>query len=120
MSTYEEKMVDAGILVYEEGSEEYGYVCTFHDGVEHSGTILLVDGPSYAGTICGRDPREAARNVIRARSDILDDAYCTELEPVFTVERNADGSFTVEVETHGLGDATIQLMRAAPCDASLH
>lgn len=120
MTTYEEKMVDAGIISYEEGSEEYGYVCTFHDNMEYSGTILTVDGHSYAGTICGRDPREAARNVIRARSDILDDAFCTELEPVFTVERNADGSFTVEVETHGLGDVTIQLMRNAPTGESIH
>lgn len=109
MTTYEEKLADAGILTYEEGSQEYGYICSFHDGVEYSGTILLVDGPAYAGTIRGNDPRDAARNVIRARSDILDDAYCTELEPVFTVERNADGTFTVEVETHGLGDATITL-----------
>ena len=112
MTTYEEKMVEAGIISYAEGSEEYSYVCTFHDNMEYSGTILTVDGHSYAGVIRGRDPREAARNVILARSDILDDAYCNELEPVFTVERNADGTFTVEVETHGLGDVTITLTRS--------
>lgn len=91
---------------------EYGYIVRFHDNMEYpEGNILTVDGPAYAGSIDGADPRDAARNVLRERSDILDNTFAG-LEPVFTVERNADGSFTVEVETHGLGDATIDLLRS--------
>lgn len=107
--TYENKMVDAGILSYEKGAQEYGYTISFHDGVEFNGTILLESGHSYAGVIRGNDPRDAARNVILARTDMLDEFYGKELELVFDVVRNADGSFTVEVDTHGLDDCVIQL-----------
>ena len=112
MATYEENMVNAGILSYEEGAQEYGYTITFHDGVEYNGTILLEGGHSYAGVIRGKDPRDAARNVIRARTDMLDEFYGDELELVYDVVRNADGSFTVEVDTHGLDDCVIQLQRS--------
>jgi len=92
---------------------EYGYVITFHDGIEFpEGSILLESGQSYAGVIRGNDPRHAARNVLKARSDILDDVYGEHLEPVFDVTRNPDGSFTVEVDTHGLDDCTVQLLRS--------
>ena len=89
----------------------YGYIIRFHDNLEYpEGNILTVDGPAYAGSIDGADPRDAARNVLRERSDVLDDSLGDTLEPVFEVSRNADGSFTVEIETHGLGDATVDLV----------
>ena len=92
---------------------EYGYTITFHDGIEYpEGTILLEGGQSYAGVISGNDPRHAARNILRERTDILDDVYGDHLEPVFDVVRNSDGSFTVEVDTHGLDDCVVHLLRS--------
>lgn len=77
---------------------------------EYGYTITPEDGPAYAGVIEGRDPRDAARNVVAARTTILDDTGA--LAPVFTISRNSDGTFTVEVDTHGLGDITVDLQRA--------
>ena len=91
----------------------YGYIIRFHDNMEYpEGNILTVDGPAYAGSIDGADPRDAARNVLRERSDILDDSFGDTLEPVFDVVRNSDGSFTVEVDTHGLDDCVVHLLRS--------
>ena len=112
MSNLKENIPHVLDSLFADGTSEYGYTITFHDGVEHNGTILLEGGHSYAGVIRGNNPSHAARNVLKARSDILDDVYGEHLEPVFDVTRNTDGSFTVEVDTHGLDDCTIELLRA--------
>jgi hypothetical protein len=48
--------------------------------------------------------------LILAMQHVTSFANALTLEPVFEVSRNADGSFTVEIETHGLGDATVDLV----------
>ena len=54
-------------------------------------------------------PSDAAIKIIEAyRPDLVEDGF-DHLAPVFTVERNQDGTFSVEVDTHGLVDASIEL-----------
>jgi len=91
-------------------SNEYGYTITFPGAPIFPGALTLEDGPAYAGVIEGSDPRDAARNVVAYRTDILDDTGA--LAPVFTISRNSDGTFTAEVDTHGLGDIVVDLERA--------
>jgi len=60
------------------------------------------------GHIEASDPRDAAEKIVSACRPDLDDGFDS-LTPDFTIERNRDGSFRVEVDTHGLVDATIEL-----------
>ena len=60
------------------------------------------------GQITARDPRDAAEQIVSiARPDLYEGL--TEFAPDFTISRNRDGSFSVEVDTHGLVDATLEL-----------
>lgn len=65
----------------------------------------------YTGQIRGNDLNSAARNVVRARTDWLDEGFGDVLEPVITISRDSDGNFIVDVESHGLGEAGIVLER---------
>ena len=60
------------------------------------------------GKIEASDPRSAAELIVSALRPDLDDGFDS-LAPDFTIERNRDGSFSVEVDTHGLVDASIEL-----------
>jgi hypothetical protein len=60
------------------------------------------------GNIVASNPREAAEKIVSACRPDLDDGFDS-LTPDFTVERNRDGSFSVEVDTHGLVDASVEL-----------
>ena len=96
----------ANILMNGEGNQEYDYGMIFTD--DFHGTNV------YTGTIRANNPREAAYNVVRKHTDLVDDWYRDRpdfLEPVFTVARNTDGTFTADIETHGLGEVGVSLTR---------
>ncbi len=61
------------------------------------------------GNITANDPQDATARIIEAlRPDLVEDD-CPQLAPVITIERNQNGSFTVDIETHGLCNATLDL-----------
>lgn len=60
------------------------------------------------GRIEANDPRDAAEKIVSACRPDLDDGFDS-LAPDFTISRNRDGSFSVEVDTHGLVDPTLRL-----------
>ena len=72
-------------------------------------TIIETDADVITrGQITANTPREAAEKVVSVCRPDLDDGFDS-LAPDFTIERNRDGSFTVEVDTHGLVDASVKL-----------
>ena len=60
------------------------------------------------GHIVASNPREAAEKIVSACRPDLDDGFDS-FAPNFTIERNRNGSFSVEVDTHGLIDASVDL-----------
>lgn len=61
------------------------------------------------GEVTGHDMHDAIKRVIGAlRPDLVEDD-CPQLAPVITIERNQNGSFTVDIETHGLCNATLDI-----------
>lgn len=64
------------------------------------------------GYIEASDPRDAAEKIVNEHRPDLNDGF-DYLTPEFAIERNRDGSFSVEVDTHGLVDATIKLEKVS-------
>ena len=61
------------------------------------------------GNITANDPKDAIAKIVEAlRPDLSEDDFA-HLAPVITIERNQNGSFTVDIETHGLCNATLEL-----------
>ena len=60
------------------------------------------------GLVEASNPREAVTKILEGCRPDLDDGFDA-LAPDFTIERNRNGSFSVEVDTHGLVDASIDL-----------
>lgn len=72
------------------------------DAIESPGDVIV------RGQITASDPRDAAEKIVNAHRPDLDDGFDS-LVPDFTIERNRDGSFSVEIDTHGLVDAAVKL-----------
>lgn len=71
----------------------------------------IIESPGDAivlGHIVASDPRDAAEKIVNEHRPDLNDGF-DYFTPEFAIERNRDGSFSVEVDTHGLVDATIEL-----------
>ena len=79
---------------------------------EYNYNIIIVDDNDEAeilsGTVCAAEPRLAARTIVEAETDWCD-SYCDALDPTIHVERDSDGNFVVDVDSHGLGKAGIVL-----------
>ena len=61
------------------------------------------------GKIEANTPKDATAKIIEVlRPDLVEDDFA-HLAPVITIERNQNGSFTVDIETHGLCNATLEL-----------
>jgi hypothetical protein len=69
-----------------------------------------VDTYIYTGEVSG-DLESAARSVLRERTDLLDDGFGDALAPTIEISRQADGTFIVDIDTHGLGEAGILLQK---------
>jgi len=83
---------------------------------EYNYNIIIVDENDeveiLSGTILGSEPRHAARTVIETETDWCE-SYCDALDPTITVERDSDGNFVVDVDSHGLGKAGIVLTKVS-------
>jgi hypothetical protein len=64
------------------------------------------------GRIEASDPRDAAEKIVNEHRSDLNDGF-DYFTPEFEIARNRDGSFSVEVDTHGLVDATIELEKVS-------
>lgn len=71
-----------------------------------------VDTYIYTGEVSG-DLESAARSVLKERTDLLDDGFGDALAPTIEISRQSDGSFIVDIDTHGLGEAGILLEQVA-------
>ena len=72
-------------------------------------TIIETDADLISrGRVEASNPREAVLKILDGCRPDLDDGFDS-LTPDFTIERNRDGSFSVEVDTHGLVDASVEL-----------
>lgn len=63
---------------------------------------------STEGEIEGTDPRSTVIAVANANTHVLDECQGA-LSPVITLSRTGDNMFEASVETHGLGDLTVEL-----------
>jgi len=83
---------------------------------EYNYNLIIVDENDeveiLSGTIFGSEPRLAARTVIESKTEWYE-SYCDALQPTITVERDSDGNFVVDVDSHGLGNAGIVLTKVS-------
>ena len=61
------------------------------------------------GEVAAHDMHDAVTRIIKALRPELVEDDCPQLAPVITIERNQNGSFTVDIETHGLCNATLDI-----------
>lgn len=65
------------------------------------------------GNIEANDPQDATARIIKALRPDLAEGDFAQLEPVIAIQRNSDGTFTVDIETHGLCNATLELVKSS-------
>ena len=79
---------------------------------EYLYNIIVVDENDevgiYSGVSSGNDLHAMAQVVVEAHTDWFD-PYCDALTPTIEIERDSDGNFIVNVDSHGLGSAGIVL-----------
>lgn len=66
----------------------------------------------HTGTIDARDPRNAAESIVREHTDWIDEVFAN-LNPSIEVWRQGDHSHQAEVDSHGLGEASILIEQVA-------
>ena len=65
-----------------------------------------------SGTIAATEPRLAAKSVVEDKTDWCE-SFCDALQPTIEIERDSDGNFIVDVDSHGLGKAGIVMTQVA-------
>ncbi len=82
-------------------------------------SIVLTDAEDanecdvFTGEVEANSPHEAATEVIRTRTDWLEDVFAN-LAPTIELSRNSDfGVFEADVDSHGLGHAGIVLEKVS-------
>lgn len=79
---------------------------------EYNYNMIIVDENDkvdiLSGTIAATEPRLAAQSVVEIRTDWCE-SFCDALQPTIEIERDSDGNFVVDVDSHGLGKAGIVL-----------
>lgn len=80
-------------------------------GPIHTSIIESPGDWAYEGQAQAPSPRSAVEEAITKHANYLDVDFDLRgpLAPVISLARNSDGTFTAEVETHGLGDLQIEL-----------
>jgi len=83
---------------------------------EYYYNLIIVDENDeveiLSGLVDGSDPRLAAQSVIERDTEWCD-APCDALNPTIEIERDSDGNFVVDVDSHGLGKAGIVLTQVS-------
>lgn len=83
---------------------------------EYYYNLIIVDENDeveiLSGLVHGSEPRLAAQSVIERDTEWCD-SPCDALNPTIEIERDSDGNFVVDVDSHGLGKAGIVLTQVS-------